>query len=76
MKTNLSANAHVHILSIMNSEPTFKPERIRELLDIIQRNSDYLKKQGLYESILTSIKGLVAKQIDISKKPEDDNEEK
>lgn len=68
--------AHVHILSIMNSEPTFKPERIRELLDIIQRNSDYLKKQGLYESILTSIKGLVAKQMDISKKPEDDNEEK
>lgn len=68
--------AHVHILSIMNSEPTFDPDRIRELLDIIQRNSDYLKEQGLYETILTNIKELVTKQFNISKNPEDNNEEK
>ena len=68
--------AHSHILNIMNAEPNFDPDRVYELLEIIKRNGDYLKKQGLYESILTSIKGLVAKHMDISKKPEDDNEEK
>ena len=68
--------AHAHILSIMNSEPTFDPNRVYELLDIIQRNSDYLKEQGLYETILTSMKGLVTKSKETIKNPEDDNEEK
>ena len=32
---------------------------------------DYLKEQGLYETILTNMKGLVSKQFNISKNPED-----
>ena len=65
--------AHAHILSIMNSEPTFTPERVFELLDIIKRNSEYLKKQGLYESVLTNIKNIVTKPKEIIKAPEDDD---
>ena len=68
--------AHTQILSVMNSEPTFDPNRIYELLEIIKRNSDYLKSQGLYESIITNIKSIVTKPKDISKLPDDDNEEK
>ena len=68
--------AYAHILSIMNSEPTFSPERICELLEIIKRNSEYLKKQGLYESIITNIKNIVTKSKALSKLPEEDNEEK
>ena len=48
--------AHAHILSIMNSEPTFSPERILELLEIAQKNQDYLKSQGLYETIERAIR--------------------
>ena len=68
--------AHAHILSIMNSEPTFAPERILELLEIAQRNQDYLKSQGLYETVITNIKNIVSKEKTTNKNPEDDNEEK
>ena len=71
---NMCAYAHIH--SIMNSEPTFSPERISELLEIIKRNSEYLKKQGLYESIITNIKDIVTKPKELSKLPTDDTVEK
>ena len=68
--------AHSHILNIMNTEPEFDPDRVYELLEIIKRNGDYLKKQGLYESIITNIKNIVTKSKEVSKLPDDDNEEK
>ena len=68
--------AHSHLLSIMNFEPTFDPERILNLLEIAQRNQDYLKSQGLYETIITNIKNIVSKEKTVTKTPEDDTEEK
>lgn len=68
--------AHAHTLSIMNTEPVFSTERVYELLEIIKRNSEYLKSQGLYESVINNIKSIVTKPKEQSKSPEDDNEEK
>jgi hypothetical protein len=45
----------------MNSPVNMNPERIANLLEILERNKDYLKKQGLYESIYTDIKNIVTK---------------
>lgn len=65
---NKTGNATSHIRSIMNSSYTVDPERINHLLDIIKKNSDYLKSQGLYKEIVTDI-GKVFPQL--SKKPDD-----
>ena len=54
--------AYAHINEIMNSEPNITRERISTLLDIVKRNSDYLKSQGLYESIPRDIERIVVKQ--------------
>lgn len=54
--------AHAHIFSIMGSDPTFSPERISGILEIVKRNSEYLKKQGLYESIIRDIENIVLKK--------------
>lgn len=53
--------AYAHTFSIMNSPVNMNPERIANLLEILERNKDYLKKQGLYESIYTDIKNIVTK---------------
>ena len=60
-KPDPSKCAHAHISSIMNSEPNFSCERISGLLDIIKRNSDYLKSQGLLSSIPKDIENIVVK---------------
>ena len=54
--------AHAHIFSIMGSEPTFSKERIDGILEVIKRNAEYLKHQGLYESIIKDIEGIVVKK--------------
>lgn len=54
--------AHAHIFTIMNSEPNITRERVASLLDIVHKNSDYLKSQGLYESIPKDIESIVVRQ--------------
>lgn len=53
--------AHAHIFTIMNSEPNITRERVSGLLDIVKRNSEYLKAQGLYESIPKDIESIVVR---------------
>ena len=53
--------AYAHIFTIMSSQPTISKERISGILDVIKRNSEYLKKQGLYESIIKDIESIVVK---------------
>lgn len=53
--------AYAHILGIMNSEPNITRERIAGLLDVVKRNSEYLKAQNLYESIPKDIESIVVK---------------
>ena len=53
--------AHAHIASIMNSEPNITRERIAGILDVIKRNGDYLKSQGLLDSIPKDIESIVVK---------------
>lgn len=53
--------AHAHIFSIMNADPHFEKERITALIDIIKRNTDYLKSQKLYDSIPKDIESIVVK---------------
>lgn len=47
------ATAHIH--DIMDSKCNIEPERISHLLDILKRNSDYLKSQGLYKEVITDL---------------------
>lgn len=53
--------AYGHIFDIMHSAPNFSKERVTDLLDIIQKNSEYLKSQGLYKSILTDLESIITK---------------
>ena len=53
--------AHAHIASIMNSEPNITRERIAGILEVIKRNSDYLKSQGLLDTIPKDIESIVVK---------------
>ncbi len=53
--------AHAHIFSIMNAAPNITRERIAGILEIIKRNSDYLKSQGLLDSIPKDIESIVVK---------------
>lgn len=63
--------AHAHIFTIMNSEPNITRERVSGLLDIVKRNAEYLKRQGLYESIPKDIESIVVRSdkdhTDVSK---------
>ena len=54
--------AHAHIFSIMNATPNITRERLSSILDIIKRNSDYLKSQGLLDSIPKDIESVVIKK--------------
>ncbi len=47
--------ATTHIHDIMNSNTPIDSTRASKLLDMIKRNSDYLKSQGLYKEILTDL---------------------
>lgn len=47
------ATSHIH--DIMNSNTPIDGARASYLLDMIKRNSDYLKSQGLYKEILTDL---------------------
>ena len=51
--------AYGHIFDIMHSAPNFTRERITDLLDIVKRNAEYLKSQGLYKSILTDLENII-----------------
>lgn len=51
--------AFAHIHEIMNSTSAIGDSRVSQLLDIIKENSDYLKSQGLYKSILTDLGNIV-----------------
>lgn len=53
--------AYGHIFSIMNSDPHITRERIAGILEVIKRNEEYLRKQGLYESIPKDIESIVIK---------------
>lgn len=48
-------NATSHLQSIMASNNPISPVRISALLDILERNTSYLKSQGLYKEILTDL---------------------
>lgn len=50
------ASATSCISKIMHSKLPISSERMNKLLNIIDKNSDYLKSQGLYESILVDLK--------------------
>ena len=55
----------------MNTPTTISPERISAVLNIIKSNSEYLKNQNLYKSIIIDL-GLIVPQFnkainDISK---------
>jgi len=56
----LCATTHIH--NIMNSNTPIDTSRASYLLDMIKRNSDYLKSQGLYKEILTDL-GKILPQI-------------
>lgn len=60
-KPDLEKCAHIHISSIMNSNSYITRERIANLLDIIKKNCDYLKKQELLNSIPKDIESIVFK---------------
>lgn len=47
------------IHEIMNTNLPIDPSRIASLLDIIKRNSDYLKSQNLYKDILTDLEKIL-----------------
>lgn len=47
--------ATTHIHDIMDSKCTIEPERVSRLLDILKRNSNYLKSQGLYKEVITDL---------------------
>ena len=51
---NGSATAHIH--NIMHSNTKISDIRLAELLNIIDKNSDYLKSQDLFKNILTYLK--------------------
>ena len=45
----------------MNAAPSITKERITAILEIIKRNSDYLRSQGLLDSIPKDIESIVVK---------------
>ena len=53
--------AHAHIASIMNSDPNISRQRVVGILEIIKRNSDYLRAQELLDSIPKDIESIVVK---------------
>lgn len=53
---NSSAFSHIH--NIIYSEPNINHTRISHLLDITKQNSEYLKSQNLYKSILMDLKNI------------------
>lgn len=53
--SNSGNTAVSSINQIMNSKQTIDNFRVDQLLDIIKRNTDYLKSQGLYKSILHNL---------------------
>lgn len=48
--------AFAHIHEIINESVPIDNSRISHMIDIISKNSDYLKSQDLYKSILTDLK--------------------
>ncbi len=54
-----NTSATICINNIINSTAAISTERVLALLDIIKNNSDYLKSQGLYNLILTSLLSIV-----------------
>lgn len=63
--------------SILNSANIISAERFSKLLELVERNSDYLKKQGLYNEIgraLTFIHSLDNKPFSEVSKPKEDIE--
>lgn len=57
-----------HLRSIMESSHTIDSDRVANLLDIIKRNSDYLKAEGLYNEIGTDLKKVLP---NLTKVPDD-----
>ena len=50
---NKCATTHIH--DIMNSKSNINPTRVSRLLDILKRNGEYLKSQGLYKEVITDL---------------------
>lgn len=65
---NGNGSATAHIYDIMNSPVKISDTRLSQLLDIIKKNSDYLKNQNLYKSILTDLKEISPQ---LNRSPED-----
>lgn len=53
-----SESATSHIQNIMHSSEKIDDARLFEILDLIAKNSDYLKSQQLFKSILTDLKDI------------------
>jgi len=51
--------AFAHIHDITNSSSLIEPARVSNILNIISKNSEYLKSQDLYKSILTDLKSIL-----------------
>lgn len=51
--------AFAHIHEITNSTTFIEPSRVSNMLNIINHNSEYLKSQDLYKSILTDLKNIL-----------------
>lgn len=66
--TQKCATTHIH--EIMNQKFTIDSNRISNLLDLVKRNTDYLKSQGLYKELITDLGKVfpeLSKNIDIEK---------
>lgn len=62
--------ATTHIHDIMNSKSNIDSNRVSHLLDILKRNSGYLKSQGLYKEVITDLGKVLpelSKNTDIEK---------
>ncbi len=63
-----SETATNHLRMIMTSRSQISSERISNLLNIVKRNSDYLKSQGLYDEIGKDLAKVLPQ---LSKSPDD-----
>lgn len=69
-KPDVEKCATTHIHDIMNTKCNIDPSRVSNLLDILKRNSEYLKSQGLYKEVVTDLGKVLpelSKNVDIEK---------
>ncbi len=57
--SNNSENAYSKLTTIMNSNQEISKNRIDKLIEIIHNNKDYLKKQDLYDTIISELRSII-----------------